>query len=66
MTENPHQLGQKLIELRQAITIWRKGRMGDINKQEEVCKITIQWIEKQVEQRTITPLEQLTKQLLKT
>jgi exonuclease III len=49
MAENPHQLGQKLIDLRQAITIWRKGRMGDINKQEEVCKITIQWIEKQAE-----------------
>jgi Reverse transcriptase (RNA-dependent DNA polymerase) len=66
MAESPHQLGQKLIDLRQAITIWRKGRMGDINKQEEVCKITIQWIERQVKQRTITPLEQLTKQLLKT
>jgi hypothetical protein len=49
MAQNSHQLARKLIDLIQAITLWRKRRMGDINKQEEVCKITIDWIEKQAE-----------------
>jgi hypothetical protein len=39
--------------------------MGDVNSQEEVYKITLNWLDKQAECREITNLERLIKILLK-
>jgi hypothetical protein len=53
------QLHAKLTQLRKEIIKWRKGKVGDLQGQEEICMVTLDWIGKQSERRMITELEKL-------
>jgi hypothetical protein len=59
IADNPTELHLKLQNLRKAIINWKKERIGDINSQEETCKVSIFWLDKQKESRTLTSLEKL-------
>jgi hypothetical protein len=39
--------------------------LGDVNKQKDICKTTLAWLDKQAERRIISPLEQILKELIK-
>jgi hypothetical protein len=60
-TTSPTQFQDKLVKLRRRVSQWRKGRIGDINSQEEACKLALKWMEQQKERRYITSLEKLVK-----
>jgi hypothetical protein len=59
IADNPTELHLKLQNLRKAIINWKKERIGDINSQEETYKVSLFWLDKQKESRTLTSLEKL-------
>jgi Reverse transcriptase (RNA-dependent DNA polymerase) len=59
IVRNLAELHLKLQNLRKEIVNWKKERIGDINSQEETCKQTLFWLDKQKEQRALTSLEKV-------
>jgi hypothetical protein len=49
LAANPGDLHLKLQALRKEIIKWKKEKIGDINSQEELYKITLSWLDIQKE-----------------
>lgn len=62
---DPKALHQKLTHIRKVIRAWKKERVGTLTSQKTISKEVIHWLDKHFEIRILTPLEKLTKSLIK-
>lgn len=60
----PLQLYDKMVGLRKKIITWKKTHQQESKYQEKLCKECLQWLDQQSEQRRLTNVEKLLKQLL--